>query len=201
MAADKLLSESGSRANSQERETIPGWCAIVKASSGRTSSLEKIFDYVGPVCSVFISYTPSGIVLNCHCPKTHEIEMNCAFLCSLTVKYFTSPQSSSPAFASAGMTPDVSTAWHSCCILHVLSLIFFSLWPHLHGYRLSMPWLINKCTCGPLKSQVAARIHMGMCLYVCLTACEIHICVGRERPCKQFRYVANIIHKLFWLMK
>lgn len=36
---------------------------------------------------------------------------------------------------------------------------------------------------------------MGVCLYVCLSACEIHICVGKG-PRKQFRYVASIIHKL-----
>ena len=51
------------------------------------SSLEKIFDCPGPVCSVFISFTSTGLVLNCHCPKAHEIEMNCCFLHSLTVKY------------------------------------------------------------------------------------------------------------------
>lgn len=106
IAADTLCPESGTQANSQERETIPGWCVLAQASSGRgASSLEKIFDYVGSVCSVFISDTPTGVVLNCHCPKTHEIEMNCAFLCSLTVKYFTFLQSYLCACESVGLTP------------------------------------------------------------------------------------------------
>lgn len=131
-AADTLCPESGTQANSQERETIPGWCVLAQASSGRASSLEKIFDYVGPVCSVFISYTPTGIVLNCHCPKTHEIEMNCAFLCSLTVKYFTSLQSCLCAFESVGMTTDVSPACRSCCVLHVSSLIVFFSCGHIY---------------------------------------------------------------------
>lgn len=191
------MPESGSRAYSQERETIPGWCSIAKASSGRASSLEKIFDYVEPVCSVFISYTPTGIVLNCHCPKTHEIEMNCAFLCTLTVKYFIPLQSYSRAFGSTG--------WHQTSLrLDILAAFcmpyhwFFFLWPRLHGYRLSMLWLISKCTYDPSKSQAAARmhrIHRGVCLCVCFTACEMHTCVGRGL-CEQFRCVANITQKL-----
>lgn len=92
------------------------------------SSLEEICDYAGPVCSVFISFTSTGLVLNCHCPKAHEREMNCVSRHALTVKYLASlsPIILICTFDSAGMTPTVSAAltFH---LLRVLSHLMFLL--------------------------------------------------------------------------
>lgn len=102
------------------------------------SSLEKIFDCPGPVCSVFISFTSTGLVLNCHCPKAHEIEMNCCFLHSLTVKYLgsLSPIILVCVFESPGMPPHVSTSWHSL----LLHFVYFAVdyYFHSHVYWMSM---------------------------------------------------------------
>ena len=74
------------------------------------SSLEKICDDTGPVCSGFLSFTSTGLVLNCHCPKAHEIEMNGCFLYSLTVKYLgsLSPIIRTCVFDRPGVTPGSS---------------------------------------------------------------------------------------------
>lgn len=91
-------------------------------------SLEEMCDYAGPVCSVFISFTSTGLVLNCHCPKAHEREMNCVSRHALTVKYLASlsPIILICMFDSAGMTPTVSAAltFH---LLRVLSHFMFLL--------------------------------------------------------------------------
>lgn len=95
----------------ERNNTVLIWYKCIRAPA-LVSSLEKIFDYPGPVCSVFISFTSTGLVLNCHCPKAHEVEVNCCFLHSLTVKYL---GSSSPiilmcVFDSPGMTSSISAA-------------------------------------------------------------------------------------------
>lgn len=75
-------------------------------------SLEEICDYAGPVCSVFLSFISAGLVLNCHCPKAREREMNCISRHAVTVKYLASrsPIILICMFDSAGMTPAVAAA-------------------------------------------------------------------------------------------
>ena len=117
----------------ERNNTVLIWYKCIWAPA-LVSSLEKIFDYPGPVCSVFISFTSTGLVLNCHCPKAHEIEMNCCFLHSLTVKYLgsLSPIILMCVFDSPGMTSSISAAWHFFLLHFVCFAVDYCFHSHVY---------------------------------------------------------------------
>lgn len=151
----------------EERNNTTLICSKCLWALALASSLEKIFDYTGPVCSVFISFTSTVLVLNCHCPKAHEIEMNCSLRRSLTVKYLgsVSPIILMCVFDSAGGTPGVSAASLLLTAFRMLCCWWFSP-PWVYGYAWSGLLHIRQDTHRTWKSRAVCRIHTRVCLRV-----------------------------------
>lgn len=177
----------------ERNNTVLIWYKCIWAPA-RASSLEKIFDYAGPGCSVFISFTSTGLVLNCHCPKAQEMEMNRSPPHSLTVKYLgaLSPIRLLCVLDRAGMTPSSSagdmllTAF--CMFCHWL--LFSS--PRVHGYMWSVPLQISKYSQDTLKCSSADRRHIHVCRYVCVCViCMWNMHIEGKGVCTDYRDAAK----------